>query len=221
VTKHSFFVFCLFELNIAKETKKKLRSVHFCIFVRLQHNICVYSMKSTIPVTLNSFCKHYIGNVQNSPLGVGKMMRTGHFNVEDKGQNIKLTSWSLLHAQQEITVSKSELEKFFTSKKQMIRHNNNNNDVVEERVSFMHYVEDSYGFFHQWLGGLTSTVYGFQLKFIDGNLSAFRIQRYNTGNKEKLLYLLEVNNVLVLEDPKPEVVHQQPIPDERKDDWDF
>lgn len=165
----------------------------------------------------------YIGNVQGAFLGIGKLMKTGHLDIEEKGQYVKFTSWSKFVPIQEVSISKKDLVQYFTTKKERVLNDvDENKDVVEERVSFIHRVDDSYGFLNRWLGGLTATYYAYQLKYINGELSSFRIQRWNSSNKEKVLYLLEVTNVQkMVEISETETETQKEKVDQRKSDWNF
>jgi hypothetical protein len=174
-------------------------------------------------VTLDSFFGEYKGNVKNSPLGVGRVAKTGRLKVVDLIQSVELTTWSKLKEEITLTIRKDNLMPYFSNKKEAIRLDNGQ---IEERVAFTHSIDDNYGFLNRWLGGLSATQYDYQFRFVDGVLSAFRVQRHNTSKPEHLTYLLEVGNV---EKVIPEVIHDnsnhhqeaENTAPQRRTDWDF
>ena len=164
---------------------------------------------------LDRFSGHYYGNVQSSMLSstFAKLFKTGGMSVEQTTSSVTISTWSTFTNQLKLTFSKTELQRFFP----VVQNE-------EQRVSFQRVTDDSYGFLHKWLGGLTSTTVEYQLKFNSGELIAFRVQRWNSSQPEKLTYFLEVNKVKSVGVPKDEASFKtvpQPIPNQRRDDWNF
>lgn len=171
-------------------------------------------------IKLTDFYGKYIGNVQRTFLGIGNMMKTGCLDVLEEGEYVKIKCWSKFNPEMEVKVKKRDMEPYFSNKKETIH---NDDGSIEERVSFMHYKDDNYGILNTWLGGLTCTIYAYQFKFLNGIFTSFRIQKYNSGNEKKLLYLLEVKDVEKIQDidKKTKEIEQEKVVDERKSDWNF
>jgi len=161
----------------------------------------------------------YTGNVQNTAMHLGNIKKTGHIRVDDKGSYIKISCYSLLKRTAQVQIQKSALEPYFSSaKKQTVTLVDGS---TEERVSFMHYIADDYGFLNRWLGGATSEVYAFQMKFRDGSLHAFRLQNYNTSDKSKIKYIIEITNIEKEVPLEPVQKAKEEKPPAMKTDWEF
>jgi hypothetical protein len=195
------------------------------IFSWIAANTAYICYVSAEEVTLKSLIGEYRGNVNHSFLGLGMLAKTGRLKVElDGHDNIRISSWSARVNKLEVSIARDKLEPFFGSKKKEIFELDNGR--IEERVAFIHSVDDDYSFLNRWLGGLTATRYAYQLKFIDGILNAFRIQRYNTSSPKKLDYLLEVSYVekIAAAENQDEQEHDEQednVPDAKKTDWNF
>jgi len=167
---------------------------------------------------LNHLFGSYTGNVQNTAMNLGNVKKTGHIKIVEKGSYVNITCYSLLKKNMKVSIQKSKLEPYFDSKKQSVTLEDGS---VEERVSFIHSVDDSYGFLNRWLGGLTSEIYAFQMKFRNGSLHAFRLQNYNSADKSKIKYFIEITNIEKEVQPEPVPTVRVEKPAAMKTDWDF
>ena len=118
------------------------------------------------------------------------------------------------------TFSLKELQPFFNEKKQIVT---SNDGIMEERVAFEKVVDDDYGFFDKWFGGLTSTCIAYQFKFRDGTLFSMRVQQYNTIKPDFLTYLLEISNIEKIVEKFDVHENNKKIekPPAKITDWDF
>jgi hypothetical protein len=142
---------------------------------------------------LDNFPGQYKGNVENQFLNVGMLVKTGCVDVTSTSFNkLTITTQSAFKEVLSNTFDMKELRPFFNEKKKVIILEN---DITEERVAFERYVDDDYGFFNKWLGGMSATKTAYQLKFRNGQLFSMRVQQYNTAKPDKLTYLLEISNI--------------------------
>lgn len=167
---------------------------------------------------LNNFIGTYIGNVQGTAMNLGSLKKTGHVHVLEKGPYVNISCCSLLKDTISVSIERKKLEPFFdTKKKQMVTLDDG---TMEERVSFIHSIDDKYGILDRWLGGLTSEMYAYQMKFRNGSLYAFRLQKYNTSDKSKIKYSIEISNIEKEYIP-PTPLKTEEKPSAMKTDWDF
>lgn len=179
----------------------------------------IYAADSSI---LDNFVGSYRGNVRGTFLGVGNIAKTGHLDITQDGDTIKISCKSAFKEELVQTFSKKEIRQYFFEKATDAKLENG---ITETRVAFMFGKEDSYGIFDTWLGGLSQTVWAYQFKFQKGILKSCRIQQYNTEHKEKLLYLLELKKLKkqeIADDNQDQDKEEPPMKfDERKSDWNF
>lgn len=167
---------------------------------------------------LNCLAGSYTGNVQNATMNLGNIKKTGHIKITDNGSYVTISCYSLLKNNLKVTIPKRNLDPYFSTKMETFKLEDGS---VEKRVSFIHSVDDSYGFLNRWLGGLTSEMYAFQMKFRNESLYAFRLQNYNTSDKSKIKYLIEISNIEKeqVHEPIKTIKHEKPPA--MKTDWDF